>query len=249
MNSYRPEFRDRDSRSRLLGRVPFLAGCLFLSVALCAAGQDTREPAPATEPSERSTRGFASRDVRYHIQPGDVIEFEFRFTPELNQTVKVQPDGYIPLQDAEELSVGGLTVEEVKKRAIQTYAAQLKDPVLTLTLKEFAKPYFVVTGEVEKPGRYDLPYDATLTDAIAMGGGFNSRGSTNDVLLFRRVSRQWVEVKKINVKQILQRAHMREDILLRTGDSIYISRSKLGKIDRFMEVTRLGLYFNPLGGY
>ena len=170
MNSYRPEFRDRDSRSRLLGRVPFLAGCLFLSVALCAAGQDTREPAPATEPSERSTRGFASRDVRYHIQPGDVIEFEFRFTPELNQTVKVQPDGYIPLQDAEELSVGGLTVEEVKKRAIQTYAAQLKDPVLTLTLKEFAKPYFVVAGEVEKPGRYDLPYDATLTDAIAMGG-------------------------------------------------------------------------------
>ena len=69
------------------------------------------------------------------------------------------------------------------------------------------------------------------------------------MLLFRRVSRQWVEVKKINVKQILQQAHMREDILLRTGDSIYISRSKLGKIDRFMEVTRLGLYFNPLGGY
>ena len=63
------------------------------------------------------------------------------------------------------------------------------------------------------------------------------------------MSRRWVEVKKINVKQTLQQAQMDEDILLRSGDSIYVSRSKLGKIDRFMEVTRLGLWFNPLSPF
>ena len=183
MKKCRLEFGSRGVRSRLLRRVPFLASCFLLSVALWADAQDTQERPAAAETSEHRLRSFASRDVRYRIQPGDVIEFQFRFTPELNQSVKVQPDGYIPLQAAGELSVGGLTVEEVKQTTIQSYAAQLKDPVLTLTLKEFAKPYFVVAGEVGKPGRFDLPYDATLTHAIAIGGGFNSRASTSDVLL------------------------------------------------------------------
>ena len=44
MNRYRLEFRSRGVRSRLLRRVPFLAACLFLSAALCAAGQDAPEP-------------------------------------------------------------------------------------------------------------------------------------------------------------------------------------------------------------
>jgi polysaccharide export outer membrane protein len=208
-------------------------------------GADTpRENAPPPG-QEASGSGFAQREDRYRIQPGDVIEFQFRFTPEFNQTVKVQPDGYVPLQEAGDLKVGGLTVSEVRAAAVQAYSEKLHDPVISIILKEFSMPYYIVGGEVGKPGRYDLKGDVMLSEAIQIAGGFGAGARTSEVLLFRRVSKDWVETKRINFKEALQNG-LQEDIALKPGDSIYVSRSKLGKVQKFMEASRLGLFFNPL---
>ncbi len=63
------------------------------------------------------------------------------------------------------------------------------------------------------------------------------------MLLFRRISANVVEVKKINLKHTLENGHLDEDTRLQAGDSIYVGESRLGKLDRFMKATRLGLYF------
>ncbi len=34
---------------------------------------------------------------RYTLRAGDVLDLEYRYTPELNQTVTVLPDGYVNL--------------------------------------------------------------------------------------------------------------------------------------------------------
>jgi hypothetical protein len=39
---------------------------------------------------------------------------------------------------------------------------------------------------------------------------------------------------------------LREDVALEPNDAIYVGKSVSGKIDRFMQITRLGMYFNPL---
>ncbi len=82
-----------------------------------------------------------------------------------------------------------------------------------------------------------------MSDAIAMAGGVNNVAKTSDVLLFRRVSSEVAEVKKVNLKDILEKGALREDVVLRPGDSVYVPRSKMGKVDRFMQITRMGLYF------
>ena len=41
---------------------------------------------------------FSERDARYRIQPSDVIEVQYRYTPEYNHTVTIQPDGFAALQ-------------------------------------------------------------------------------------------------------------------------------------------------------
>lgn len=192
-----------------------------------------------------SSAAFADRESRYRVQPGDVIEFQFRFTPEFNQTVRVQPDGYIPLQDAGELKVGGLTVAEARDATIEAYREKLHDPVISVILKEFSMPHFIVGGEVGKPGRYDLKGHVMLSEAIQIAGGFNAGAHTSEVLLFRRVAEDWVETKKIDFKEALQNG-LQEDVALKPGDSIYVSRSKLGKVQKFMESSKLGLFFNPL---
>jgi len=92
-------------------------------------------------------------DGRYRITPGDVLELTFPFVPELNQTITVQPDGYVSLKELPDMRVQGRTVAQVKADLLEAYGAFVRDPVFTVTLKEFQAPYFVAGGDVNKPGR------------------------------------------------------------------------------------------------
>lgn len=200
-------------------------------------------PFAAAQSSEAS---FKDRDLRYRLQPSDVLDVRFRFSPEFNEIVTVQPDGFIGLQIAGEVKVEGLSVPEATAAIRQKCDGILRDPVITIALKEFRKPVFYVSGNVLKPGSFDYRSDMTVTEAITVAGGFAPGAKDSDVLLFRRVSRDTVEVKRIDVKNAIEKDALREDVELEPNDAIYVAKSKTGKIDRFMQITRLGLYFNPL---
>lgn len=186
---------------------------------------------------------FSSRTPRYRLQTSDVIEIQFKFTPEFTQTATVQPDGFVPLQIAGEVKLQDLTLEEARAAIAAKYAGILHEPAITLTLKEFNKPYVIVGGEVSKPGKMDLRGELTLTDAVTMAGGFTPNAKQDQVLLFRRINQETVEVKRINVRDILGKGNLQEDIRLFPGDAIYAAKSNMAKFDRFMAVSRLGFFF------
>src|SRR5580765_4304365 len=73
-------------------------------------------------------------EERYRLQPGDVLEVQFRYSPEFNQTVTVQPDGYITLEIAGDLKVAGFTVEQTKQAILRQARTRLQDPVATVLL-------------------------------------------------------------------------------------------------------------------
>src|SRR5205814_6186297 len=54
---------------------------------------DTGKSAPST-----STLEFGTRYPRYKIGSGDSFDVSFELSPEFNQTVTVQPDGFITLR-------------------------------------------------------------------------------------------------------------------------------------------------------
>lgn len=186
---------------------------------------------------------FSSRNPRYRLQTSDVVEIQFKFTPEFSQTVTLQPDGFVPLQIAGEIKLQDLTLEEARAAIVAKYAGILHQPAITLTLKEFNKPFVIVGGEVTKPGKLDLRGELSLTDAVTMAGGFTVNAKQDQVLLFRRVNPEMVEVKRINVRDILGKGKFNEDIRLLPGDAIYASKSNMAKFDRFMAVSRLGFFF------
>ena len=186
---------------------------------------------------------FSSRTPRYRLQTSDVVEIQFKFTPEFSQTVTLQPDGFVPLQIAGEIKLQDLTLEEARAAIVAKYAGILHQPAITLTLKEFNKPFVIVGGEVTKPGKLDLRGELSLTDAVTMAGGFTVNAKQDQVLLFRRVNPEMVEVKRINVRDILGKGKFNEDIRLLPGDAIYASKSNMAKFDRFMAVSRLGFFF------
>ena len=188
---------------------------------------------------------FQERYPRYHIHTADVIALNFSFTPDFNQTVTVQPDGYITLREVGDVHVQDKTTPEVEQAVRTAYGKVLHDPVVTVELKEFEKPYFVVGGEVTHPGKYDLRGETTVVQAVTIAGGLNDRAKSSEVLLFRRISNDLVEVKKVDMKAMLSAKNLSEDLHLRPGDMILIPRTNISKISRFIPFPSLGMYFNP----
>jgi polysaccharide export outer membrane protein len=186
---------------------------------------------------------------RYRITPGDVIELRFPFVPELDQTLAVQPDGYITLREVGDIRAQGRTLPQFRAAVNEAYMPFVRDPVFTAVLKEFEKPYFVAAGEVTKPGRYELRGATTLTQAIAYAGGATQYGKLTEVVIFRPFTEDTVSVKQINVKEMFDKKDLAEDPLLRPGDTVYISKTKMGKLSPILSKIGVGIYFNPFDGF
>ena len=83
-------------------------------------------------------------------------------SPEFNQTaVAVQPDGFVTLRGVGDLKVAGQTVPELTQTLHTAYSKILNDPLISVVLKDFEKPYFVADGQVAKPGKYDMHGNVT----------------------------------------------------------------------------------------
>src|SRR5215510_11442912 len=103
---------------------------VFSALALCLL----MLPLAVRAQNQNPPRLTTVTENRYRLQPGDVIEVQFRYTPEFNQTVTVQPDGYVSLEIGGDLKVAGLTVEETRQAILAQAATRLQDPVASIVL-------------------------------------------------------------------------------------------------------------------
>ena len=111
-----------------------------------------------------------------------------------------------------------------------------------MVLKDFERPYFTASGQLNHPGKYELRGNLTLTEAIAMAGGFNGDAKHSQVLLFRRVNDQWLSAKIFNVKHMLKQGDLGEDPMLRPGDQLFVPKNALSKIKPFIPNAGVGAY-------
>jgi polysaccharide biosynthesis/export protein len=183
---------------------------------------------------------------RYTLRAGDVLELQYRYTPEFNQTVTVLPDGYVNLNIVGDLRVSDLTVEQARDLIIQKASARLNEPELNLILKQFQQPYVVVAGEVGKPGKIDLRENTTAMQAVLMTGGFLPSAQTGQVLLFRKINGDTAEIKVLNLTSLRKTSDLEKDIQLESGDMLFVPRNKLERISRYIKILNIGMYFNPL---
>lgn len=224
---------------------------LAATVLACACAPVSRAQNPATientQPSQQARRDLERRDVRYRLCASDVIALTFPLTPEFDQTVSIQPDGFASLMAVGDVHLQGLTTQESAAAVGAAYSKILNAPIVTIDLKDFNKPYFIVSGQVGHPGKYDLRGDTSATEAIAIAGGFNDFAKHSQVLLFRRVDSDWYEVKPLNLKRILQGHDVSEDPQVRPGDMLFVPQSFVSKVKKFIPSYGIGAYsqFHP----
>jgi len=204
-----------------------------------ALGQETTAQGTAERPE------LHRRNPRYQLCKDDVLQLTFALTPEFNQTVTVQPDGFITLFAAGDLHVEGQTVPDVTESIRAAYTKTLRSPLLTVRLLDFEKPYYIVGGEVGHAGKFELRGDTTLTQAVQIAGGFTEKSKHSEVWLFRRISNDWAESKRFDAKKMLKNGDLGEDAHLRPGDMVYVPKNTLSKVARFIPIVTVGTYFNP----
>src|SRR5271156_3660644 len=184
-----------------------------------SAGMTAAKPGEADGMGNPQLGGV--RRPLYRLNRSDVVALSFTLSPEFDQTLTVQPDGYVFLKDAHPVLAQGLTLEEFRGAVERAYAGYLHDPQVAVALKEFEHPYFVAGGEVGKPGKYELRADTTVLEAVEIAGGFTHEARHSQVLLFRRVNDDVVEARVFDLKKMLQEKSLGEVPQLRPGDLVF----------------------------
>ena len=183
---------------------------------------------------------------RYLLRPGDTLDLQYRLTPEFNQTVMVQPDGYINVNIAGTLFVNGKTVDQTHDLIVEKVSTRLKDPELNLVLETFTHPYVVVAGQVAKPGQIEMKEDMTALGAILMAGGFTPNAKAGQVIVFRKLNDSVAEVKVLKLSKVNKTSELEHDMALQAGDMILVPQDRISKIEHYLQVANVGLYMNPL---
>ena len=185
---------------------------------------------------------LVERDAHYRLQAEDKVDVQYRLTPEFNSTAAVQPDGYASLPLVGEVKLAGLTLAEAAAVIRDKANVRLNEPEVSVLLKDYVKPFFVVAGEIAKPGRVEVHGPVSLVEAIALSGGFKDSARRHQVILLRKTSADLAEVKVFNLKKLMTAARIQEDVPVRPGDMLIIPRNNFSKVEPYIRIAESGFY-------
>ena len=186
---------------------------------------------------------------RYTLHPGDTVDLTLRFTPEYNQSLTVQPDGFINVNLIGDVKVSGLTLDQAHDLIVEKLSVPLNKPELNLVLKEFQHPYVVVGGEVQTPGKIDLRQDMTAMQAVLLAGGFKPTARDSRIVVFRHIDSNMGEVKILNLHKIESAKDLERDMALQAGDMILVPQNRVATFSRYMDATHFSTYMSPQAGF
>jgi polysaccharide export outer membrane protein len=223
-------------------------------VAVCLAASS----ALAAQRNMQQT-SFAPQDFCANSTPGgyalrlsDVVDLKFPFAPDYDETVTVQPDGAISLRESKPVPVAGKTLHDAEVAIEAAYVGVLKQPKVSIVMKDFQKPSFYVSGEVVKPGQYELRESLTLLQAISVAGGINNdRAKKKQIIVLRPQCNGFYLTMKFDIKSVLYgKAHddSYKEGFVKPGDIIFVPQNTYTKIEKYLPSTNVGAYAqtNPL---
>jgi|SRR5579875_333831 len=232
-------------QSKWLNRVVCICAMVAL-LSLCQPGYARSSLKALKETQPGNSPALQQRFPRYRLQLGDSFQALFQFSPDFNQTLVVQPDGYIALKEVGDLHVAGLTLPEVHRLLVEKYSAILKNPVITLVPEDLDKSYFIASGEVAKPGKYQLRAPITVIEALAIAGGLApDRAKLSQVVLFRREGGRLAPGQVINIKKMLNHRNLAEDLYVHPGDLLYVPQNRLSKFHQILPTSGVGMEMMP----
>ena len=175
-------------------------------------------------------------DKEYVISSADILEVTVYGEGDLSITTRVSQDGTISYPLLGNIKAAGFTVRELGAYITDLLGQDyLVMPQVSIFVKEYAK--ISVLGQVKTQGAYQMKENLTLTQAIALTGGFTPIADTSRIKIIRNIGGQ-KETLEVNVDLILEKAA--PDIELKANDTIIVEG--YGRISIMGQVVRPGVF-------
>ena len=158
----------------------------------------------------------------YRIGRQDLLEIRVFDLEELDQTVRVADDGSITLPLLGRLQVAGLTKGDLEREvARQLEERFVRDPQVTIFVKEYESKKVAVSGAVKKPDTYEMLGEKTLLEMISKAGGLD-RDLGKELIIFRQEDGGAARRIAVDLDRLVYDADPALNLPVRPGDIIYV---------------------------
>lgn len=181
----------------------------------------------------------------YRIGSGDVLfiningKAEFQNIPAAGSSKisgsRVDGSGRVAIPLVGYIEVAGLTLPEAQKKVRESLLFYLKDPWVVIEVAEYKSLPVYLLGSFKAPGIYYLDRPLNLLQGISLGGGFDPSANLRGARLSRNG-----KVQPVDIYALLTNGDQRQNVWLRTGDTVYLPDKSLQQVFVFGSVKNSG---------
>ena len=179
------------------------------------------------------SRGY---DVgEYRLEPEDVVDISVWQIEKLNRKSVVRPDGRISYPLIGDVMAEGRTVEELRKDITDKLTRYIRNPQVTVIIERFGGKRLAVINEDGggKVLRFTRPIK--VLEALAQAGGYNTDLNLKKIYVIREFKDRpdYAQLIVVNAQNLLRQGDIRENIYVRSGDTMFLARGMLATVEVF----------------
>jgi protein involved in polysaccharide export with SLBB domain len=176
-------------------------------------------------PAERS------QDSNYLLTIRDQISISVFDEPDLSVTQRIDGNGQVRLALLGTYRVAGMSIRQAEETIQQAYVRErfLANPMVTITVMDYAPKEISVLGEVNNPGRLSLPIELNsmdIVEVISQVGGFTNLALANSVRVTRRTESGQEIIFTVNVDSLIsgrgRRGEPASRVAILPGDVVWV---------------------------
>ena len=171
----------------------------------------------------------------YKVGPDDLLEIDTFQVQELKSTVRVSAQGFIKIPLVDKIKAGGLTVSELESYIAKKLEQYVKEPVVSVFVKEYRSQQISVLGSVKDPRVYYATGQKYLLDALSLAGGLTQ--DAGSVCIIQRTSgtlagdNEFIDKIVIDLDELLINGRADLNIPMFSGDIVQVPQSGLFFVD------------------
>lgn len=161
----------------------------------------------------------------YRVGPGDVLSVTVYDNDDLATKVRVSSAGTIVMPLLGQIEVNNLTINEITDKITRLLSdGYLVNPQVNIFVEEFRSKKVVVLGSVKTPGLVELSGPTNFLELLSKSGGLD-KDAGDTATIQRQGVGEGKDVVVIDLRALIDRGDLSQNIQINDGDSVFISRS------------------------
>lgn len=183
----------------------------------------------------RDLKGRGYDVGEYRFEPEDVVNISVWQIEKLDRKSVVRPDGKISYPLIGDVQTEGKTVEELRKDITEKLKRYIRNPQVSVIIERFGGKRLAVINEDGggKVLRFTRPIK--VLEALAQAGGYNTDLNLKKIYVIREFKDKpdYAQLIVVNAQNLLRQGDIRENIYVRSGDTMFLARGMLATVEVF----------------